>query len=155
MLIFSVDDDSYIEYFNEFVDYLSKNSLYEMIGYYSVEAIQQCVSDILDMISENVSVSFATDSLGTLTSISLGADDFIYAEYGEEAYINFSLDFIVNGRIDATWYDIIEKIENSIVSPDEEMLDDDINYGWGYGNRGYVTYKGVEYWYSDAIQIKA
>ncbi len=155
MLIFGVDDESYLTDFNAFISGLRENSLYALIGSASADEIKQAVGDILEMISDGITVSFTTDNSGMLASVNVIVDSFTYAEGNNAISLNFSLDIIINGRIDVTWTDIIDKIEADIVMPDDGMLENDIysRYDWGYG--GYVNYKGEEYYYSEGIRVYA
>lgn len=155
MLIFRVRDDSYVDSFNKKIDYLREKSLYALINSNSVDHIKNRVTNILDMISDCVSISFATNNSGMLTSISIDTNNFIYNYGSSELQISFGLDIIINEKIDVTWSDIIDEIEDNIVLPNDESLEDDSNSYYGYGYSGYVNYQGKEYFYTDAIRITA
>ena len=94
MLMFGVQDDSYLEIFNEAIDYLREKSLYEMINANMVDEIKEGISNIIDMISGSVSVTFTTDRLGMITSIDIDVDEFTYTMDDEEIYVSFNLDII-------------------------------------------------------------
>jgi len=154
MLLLDTEDDSYLEDFNEFVNELRENSLYEMIVS-DVDELSEYVSDILDIVSESTSISFSTNGAGVLASINVDADKLTYSEDDVELCLSLDLDIVVNGRINVTWSDIFEKIESGLVLPSDEILEDDIEsyYDWGY--IGSVDYKGSKYQYENGERITA
>jgi len=155
MIIFGVNDDSYLENLNGGVDYLRDSSLYEMIDPDSVEDIKESVDEVIDMIAEFLTVSFSTDNTGMLTSVSVGVNEFTTSAGSDrEMFINFEIDLVINGRIDVTWDEIIEDIESKITIPAEE-LEDNVEAYYNYGYSGYLIYNGEEYYYEDGIRVYA
>ncbi len=155
MLLFETEDDSYIDKFEEnVIDPLREETLYEMAAGDDAANVKDGIDEIIDIICNNVTVSFTTDELGMLTSINVDVDN-LTREYDDgSAYLNFRLELLVNETIDVTWSDIIGSIEEGIVLPPEDMLDDTFNVYFDIYS-GYVTYKGEEYRYSYGYEVSA
>ena len=156
MLVFDVEDDSYLDIVNEAVAELRATTLYDLMGADAAGEIKESVDAVLDMIADSVSLSFTTDADGMLATVAVDVDNFTSSESEIEVALNFSLEIIINGRIEVTWSDIIEEIENSIAMPSDDLLNDDIvaeyqGGGWG----GYVEYQGIKYEYENGIRICA
>ena len=133
-------------YFNDIIGTLNTYSLYSMINSDAQEDIKRGIDAILDMASEKLSLSFITDSEGMLTSVKLGCDSLTVSADGNEVFLSFELEITVNGRVDVTWSDIIDDIENAIVTPGEDMPKDDERIN-GYLDGEHVNYKGTYYYF--------
>ena len=155
MIWFGVEDDSYIESFNEIVDELREATLYELIDAEYSEDVKDSIDEIIDLLSGSASISFVTDRTGMLVSINVDVDGLVRKAGRYETSIDFDLDIIVNGRIEVTWYDIIEEVEAGIILPEDEMLEDDMYAYCNYGYSGHVIYQGEEYIYSNGLIVYA
>ncbi len=145
MLIFGSEDDSYVDEIDGFADMLRGSSLYSLIAP-SAEDAKDMVADTINMISEFLTVSFATDSEGMLTDINLGVSGFVYEDENQKVTLDFGISFAINATIEVTWGDIIEEIEESIVLPTDEMIEA-TERRYFYNASGYVEYKGEIYEY--------
>ena len=155
MLIFDVEDRSYVESVNEVVSGLRNTTLYAMFAPEAVDDVKNSVKSVLDMIADRVSIGFKTDAEGMLTAININVDEFTYSDDETEVFLNFDLEIVINGKIDVTWSDIIESIEAELVLPEEDMLDDGIQSDYDNGWGGYVEYKGQKYEYHEGVRIYA
>ena len=156
MLIFEVEDDEYLEYVDELVEFLRETSLYAMIcGEIGLggDELQEVIDTLLDMIADSVEISFTTDRSGMLTAIRLGAEN-CEIEQGDEMFIfSMDLEIVMNERINVTWMDIITSIESGIVEPTEEMKDSPL---YAYCNPGYsgdFTFRGEEIFFTGGVYV--
>ncbi|MBE7079854.1 MAG: RHS repeat protein [Clostridiales bacterium] len=139
MLIFEIKDETYVDRFNEVVGALRETSVYEMLNVGSAEDFKANIDDILDAFVNDVAFSFTTDSASMIQSINLSANNAGYTINDMEMNFTFDLEITINGRIDATWSDIVDEIENNIVLPEEGMLNNGILVdGENNGNSGVV-----------------
>ena len=158
MLIFEVEDDSYLADFNEyFVDLMRENALYELILGNNAADIKDIVEEVIDTIFDSVSISFTTDSTGMLISIDLAADKLSYSEDDIEVTITVDVSIVVNEKINVTWSDIIAEFEDIMVYPSDDMFEseEDVSYDYDWGYSGTVMYKGERYSYQDAVYFYA
>ena len=163
MLLFECEDNSYIDDFKADIATLEKITVYELMSEMSFgassdgyeeesmtpEEIAKEIKDILDLISNSVTISFTTDSTGTLTGIIVNVNDLIYDSEYEKVEISVDVEIEINGAVDVYWSEIVEEIENLVVLPNEDILE---NYATGnyeyYTSNGVMTYKDVEYEFS-------
>lgn len=157
MLIFDTEDTSYVNSVNQIVNYLRSATLYSIINPDAADAIKAGVTGILEMVSGSVSFSFTTDGSGMLKSVSVNVNGFVYEDDDNQISLTFKIDLTVNGKIEVTWSDIIEKIEKGLVLPSDDLLagSEVEAYVQGTGWGGTVTYKGKEYQYSNGVRIRA
>ncbi len=156
MVLFVSEDTSYIDNFNELFDELSTYSFYELMSDSEhVDTVKNNISEIIDIISNDVNVSFITDNFGMLTAINLDIDEFSYESDETQVNINVEVKLTINDRINVTWNDIIDEIENSIVPPPNEEKVEEMHYGYGNVSNGFVNYNGVPYSYSNNTTIIA
>lgn len=155
MLLFDIDNHSYVSTYKKAIERLQDTSLYELIDSGSSEEIKDTIDSILDLCSDTVILSFTTNASGELTAIHVSANEFECAYGREEIKLSFRLDLVVGGTIEITWSDIIEEIENEIVLPAPESLKEEIRTYYDYGYSGSVVYRGKKYRYYDAIRFTA
>ena len=147
MLMFGAEDDSYVAEIDEAVELLKTETVYALCGVEDAEEVKQIkdtVAEIIDMISDSVSLSFTTNSKGTLSAIGVKADNFTYTDANDSLSVSLDVKITMNGDIDVTWRDIIDDIEDSIVKPSDSSLDNTINMD-SYSTHMYMTYKGKDY----------
>ena len=151
MMIFNTQDDSYLGMIDQYLPMFSQNSVYDLISGDLALKTKADVKDVLDMLAGKVNVSFETDCMGMLTAVKLGIDELSVVEGSSSTYINGELDILVNEKIDITWTDIVDEIDNMIAMPPVEMQDEI------YTNMdicsGTVWYDGEEYEYDSGISM--
>ncbi|MBQ8836390.1 MAG: hypothetical protein IJ002_02650 [Clostridia bacterium] len=150
MLIFETEDESYSENLDEIFKVLREETLYAMLDVTNVEEFKNGIKELVEAVSESATVSFTTNSNGTLSSIGVKADGLYYEEDGESLSLTFDLTVVMNGDIEVSWTDIVDDIESSIVKPKDDMLTDDTSDS-AERRSGTMTYKGVEYYYDGYI----
>ena len=152
MLIADVDDNSYLDEFNEeFVDVLKKETLYKLINRNNAEKIKETVSGFIDAL-KNITVSFTTDGDGMFTSVKFDVDSFVYNFDGYEVKISAELEVIANGEIEVDFDGIIEEIEGEIVSPEEDT--DNPSSSSYFISSDFIYYKGEYYYCQDALIVR-
>ena len=154
MLMFEVEDSSYADKVNEIIAVLREKSVY---GFYSPEPeeLQKMIANIIDIIDQDVSVSFTTDGSGMLASVDIDCENFSYTEGDNRADISLNVQLTVNERVDVTWSDIIDIIDDNITLPHPDMLSESIRANYHYGFNGYLTYQGEEYYFTNGILFDA
>lgn len=154
MLMFETEDDSYLETFEELVGYLREKTLYDLMPSDEVEEIQEYLEKGIDLITKYNSTSFKTNKQGEFLSANVEVNDLEYIEEDYKQNFSYRMSIEVNKKINVTWSDIIDDIDNDIALPNDEMLDDSIDARWYSTNQsGYITYKGEEYNYKNGIDV--
>ena len=150
MLMFG--DENYGEMVEQVAVMLRENSLYSLIAPDNVDMIKETVDGVVGMISENINISFETNSDGLLTDVNLSVDEFYFEMEGDALSLSLDLTVSFNARIDVTWEDIVTNIENAIVAPSDDLKDGEPQMSQN-SESGYMTYQGVEYYY-DGMTIE-
>ncbi len=154
MLMAGVDDDSYLEDFDEdFTSILVENTLYELMGGSDADYIKDIVGDIIDAASDVSEISFTTGVDGTFKSVNFAFDSFVYSYDDVQISLDAELSVTANGTIDVDFEDIVDKIEGSIVAPPSEFTDGGSRTDFYVTKGGYVEYKGNSYFYDTALDI--
>lgn len=146
MLIFGTEDNSYEEDINEVVDMLRETTLYEIIAPEEAEDVKEMVDQVLELINGKIGLAFTVNPAGQLVEIKVDVLDLTLDLGGQSYYINARVDIAFTGRIDVTWADIINQVNNGMVPPHEDMLETE-PYLENYNMSGQMDYKGSIYYY--------
>ncbi len=150
MLIFETEDTSYLEEYNELVKYLQEKTLWELLPSDIVEDLQQNFVMNIELLPF---FKFKTNKLGEFISSSCEVNNYEYLLDETKVSLNYKISFEVNKKINVTWQDIIKDIDDSFISPSDEVLKDSIKYSNGV-IRGTVIYKDKEYDIQNGTYIK-
>ena len=146
MLILGTEDNSYEEDINEVVDMLRETTLYEIIAPEEAEDVKEMVDQVLELINGKIGLAFTVNPAGQLVEIEVDVLDLTLDLGGQSYYINASVDIAFTGRINVTWADIINQVNNGMVAPKADMYDTEPNVG-NYNMSGEMDYKGSRYYY--------
>lgn len=141
MLVFGLEDTSYkAEIEENVIPRLREKSVYELIN--APETFVDQVDDVIAQIFDSLNFSIVTKKDGAFTSVHVelnklevgGSSD----SFGNSStiYVTFSLDIVADGKINVTWSDIIEQINNSLV-PIPEEAKQELECG-SYDNSGWT-----------------
>ncbi|MBO7196367.1 MAG: hypothetical protein J6V80_03440 [Clostridia bacterium] len=146
MLIFGTDDNSYEDYAKEILDLIKESTLYDLIAPDYQEDAKEFVDGIIETVTDKALVSLTINPAGQLVAIDVEAKDLTF-EYDDESHrFNGSVQISIGDRIEVTWGDIVDEIEDGIVIP-EEMLEEDVQID-NFSSSGSLIYKGEEYYFS-------
>ena len=119
MLLNSEDDLT--EMLDELAEFARATSVYAMIDPEEVNTIKETVAECLAPFADALTVSFTTDASGMLSSVKLATEG-LTLDYGRKIDVAFDLEILVNEKIDVTWSEIVEEIDEKVVLPEANTL---------------------------------
>lgn len=140
MLLFGTEDDSYkAEIEENGITPLREKSVYTLAD--APEDLADQVKDAVSQILDSVSLTFNTKADGDCTALHVnvnkleisGSDDSF--DNSPIVYLTLSLDVIANGKINVTWGNLVDEIENALLPIPEEakgaaFTAESDEYGW-------------------------
>jgi len=119
------------------------------------EAQLKAMVDMIIATFEGLNISFSTNTKGEFISFDISAEDYVAGGDGMVITVSGSISFILNGKIEVTWSDIVADINASIVPPAEDMKNNAPMIG-GSQESGMMEYKGEYYeYYAEYLSIRA
>ena len=137
------------------VDMLTKQQIYVLFGatQEDIEMTAQMVEQMIMMFDGFVGITIETDLRGIITSVTVWADQLdMQVEERTSIYLTCSIKVAPNGKIEITWADIENSINDNIKLPEMEDMTDEYSIrqeeGWGYID---LFGNGKEYKYQSMI----
>lgn len=137
------DTEDYLAQLESMADMLTESPLYALFAE-DPSAVQSMVSQYIAMVKEMLSFSFTTDRRGIITSVAIDVAVENIPSGSYNTSVSMKLTVTPDGRIDVTWDDIADEINNAYGAP---AIEDETTEVY-FDMKNYSTefeYQGVLY----------